>query len=329
MTKMWKIMAIGGVLLAVLALGAAVVLAQEPEEAPFVDDDGDGLCDYCGEMPDNLLRDSRRPGQRGSRMMDFRPDGFVRGGTIVEAAADQLGMTVDEVIAERAGGNSIAGLASSRGVEVQAIIEAYLAERGAALDAAVEAGRITREQADAILARMAEMALDQINQAGYYGPDFRSGGGVHGMMGAGNLSMLEVLAQELDLTVDEIMAELQTGISIAELAAGHGVEAQDIVGALLGEREAWLLEAVAAGRITQERSDFMVSQMEEMIEDHVNQPWGGTPDGADNDGCGRSFAPGSGGRPGPGSFDRFPGGHGRGMGTSGDWSSPMFQRQDT
>ncbi len=74
MTKMWKIKAIGGVLLAILALGAAVVLAQEPEEAPF--SDGDGVCDCSGEMPGNLLREGRRPGQRWSRMIDVRPGGF-------------------------------------------------------------------------------------------------------------------------------------------------------------------------------------------------------------------------------------------------------------
>lgn len=324
MIKLWKIMAIGGVLLAVLALGAAVVLAQEPVEAPFVDEDGDGLCDYCGEMPDNLLRGSRRPGQRGSRMMDFRPGGFMRGGTIVETAADQLGMTVDEVIAERASGNSIAELTRSRGVDVQVIIDAYLAERGAALDASVEAGRITQEQADAVVEWAAEMALDQVNQTGYFDPGFRAGG-APGMMGAGNSSMLEVLAGELGLNVDDIIAELQTGISIADLTANHGVKAQVIVDALLAEREVWLDEAVAAGRITRERSDLMMSQMEEMIEDHINQPWA---DGAGY-GCGRGFAPSSGGHPGPGSFNRFPGGRGRGMGTSGDWSGPMFQGQDT
>jgi uncharacterized protein (DUF433 family) len=327
-TKLWKIIAIGVVLLAVLAVGAAVVLAQEPAEAPFVDEDGNGLCDYCGQMPDNQFRGSRRPGQRWPGMMDFRPGGFMRGGTIVETAADQLGMTVDEVIAERASGNSIAELALSHGVDVQAIIDAYLAEREAVLDASVQAGRITREQADGIVERTAEMALDHVNQAGTYGPGFRSGGGVHGMMGAGSSSMLEVLAQELDLDVDGIIAELQTGISIADVAANQGVEAQVIVAALLAEREAWLLEAVDAGRITQERSDLMMSQMEEMIEDHVNQPWGGAPDGAGY-GCGRGFAPRSGRRHGLGSFNRFPGGHGRGMGTSGGWSGPMFQGQDT
>jgi len=326
-TKMWKIVAIGGVLLAILALGAAVVLAQEPEEAPF--SDGDGVCDCSGEMPGNLLREGRRPGQRWSRMTDVRPGGFgMHGNTMVETAADQLGMTVDEVVTERAGGSSIADLASTRGVEVQDIIAAYLEERGAALDASVEDGQITREQADAVLDRMAEMALGRANQTGHYGPGSRSGGGIPGMMGAGNSSMLGVLAQELGLTVDEIIAELKTGISIAELAADHGVDAQDIVGALLAEREAWLLEAVDAGRITQERSDLMMSQMEEMIEDHVNQPWGETPDGGGH-GCGRGFAPGSGGHLRPDSFNGFPRGrHGRGMGTSGDWSGPMFQGQD-
>ncbi len=324
MKMLWKIMAIGGVLLAILALGTAVVLAQEPEEAPFSDEDGDGLCDHCGEVPDSLLRKGRRPGQRGSGMMGFRSDGSsMRGSTIIATAADQLGMTVEEVTAERASGNSIADLAGGRGVQVQDIIAAYLEERGAALDASVGAGQVTREQADAIMERAAEMALDQVNQAGHHDPGFRAGG-VPGMMGAGNSSMLEVLAQELGLTVDEVIAELQTGIRIAELAAGHGVQAQDIVSALLAEREAWLLEAVAAGRITQERSDLMMSQMEEMIEDHVNQPW---TEGAGN-GCGRGLTPRSGGRPGSGSSNRLPGGRGRGMGTSGDWSGPMFQGQD-
>jgi len=68
-----------------------------------------------------------------------------------------LGMTSEELSAElRAAGKSLAEIAEEQGVDSQAVCDAMQAQREEMLQQAVVDGRLTQEQADSILERMAE-----------------------------------------------------------------------------------------------------------------------------------------------------------------------------
>ena len=96
-------------------------------------------------------------GQRGGRMAE---QGYGMGGwggsqvSMVSAAADKLGMTVADLTAELKTGKTIAAVAEAKKVAPSAIVDAMLAPRKAQLDTQVTAGRLTREQADTMLAQM-------------------------------------------------------------------------------------------------------------------------------------------------------------------------------
>ncbi len=77
-------------------------------------------------------------------------------GALLGVAADVLGITVDELVEELGQGKTLAEIATGRGVGPQAIVDAFAARVQEALARAVEAGRLTQEQADAILARVIE-----------------------------------------------------------------------------------------------------------------------------------------------------------------------------
>ena len=78
----------------------------------------------------------------------------------VAVAADALGMTADELLAELKDGKSIADVANERGVDPQTIADSILASQKDSLAQAVADGKITQEQADQMLSRMEERALD-------------------------------------------------------------------------------------------------------------------------------------------------------------------------
>jgi hypothetical protein len=78
-------------------------------------------------------------------------------------AAQTLGMTRTELVAELNTGKTIAGVAKERGVDPAKIVEAYLAPRIAELQADVAAGRLTQAQADTMLANMRISVTNQIN----------------------------------------------------------------------------------------------------------------------------------------------------------------------
>ncbi|MBK7176022.1 MAG: hypothetical protein KA362_07050 [Chloroflexi bacterium] len=118
------------------------------------------------------------------------------------------------------------------------------------------------------------------------------GRGAHGGM-MGGFSLLDVVAQTLNLTVDEVWNELSTGISIADLAANYQVEAQAIIDTALVQHQAALDTAVAAGTLSQEQADWMQANMAAMITSRVNEPWGSMH--GNGNGGGRGFGNGSGG----------------------------------
>lgn len=137
-----------------------------------------------------------------------------------------------------------------------------------------------------------------------YGPSGMWGGnggyGRNGMMGGGMMggrghfsggmmngfSMLDIIAQELGLTVDEVQTELASGITIVQLAENHDVAIEDLIAAASAAHQDYLNQAVADGWMTQEQADWMQEHMAGMIDDHINQSWGTS---------GQGFGPGSGG----------------------------------
>jgi polyhydroxyalkanoate synthesis regulator phasin len=103
------------------------------------------------------------PGMRGPRGFGMRgPD--MGGGdpesSPVAIAAEALGMTADELLTELQGGKSIADVANERGVDPQTIADSILASMKDNLAQAVADGKITQEQADQMLSRMEERAVD-------------------------------------------------------------------------------------------------------------------------------------------------------------------------
>jgi hypothetical protein len=211
MNKFWKILAIASTSVIILAIGASLALAQEtPEVRPpagpsFVDQDGDGLCDTCGREPGATYGQpgwsgssgypgwSGSSGQPGWAARGMRSGWGMHGSSLVAAVADALDTTVEQVVAELADGISVAQLALNHNVQPQAIVDAFLAGRAEALQEAVADGRITQEQADAMLEHMAESIAERINEPwtggggcanGTMGQGGRQGGGMRG--GAGN-----------------------------------------------------------------------------------------------------------------------------------------------
>ncbi len=323
MEKLWKTVAIGSILLLILAVGIGIVMAQDDGEAtPPVETDpteseGDdtwGPRGWFGHRPGMMgewvdpesLPEGMPFGHHG---MGGHGSGMMGGISMLDILAEQLGLTADEVVDELSAGISIADLAANHDVEVQAIVDAFLAAHQEMLSTAVEDGRLTQEQADAMQEHMAEEIAEHVNEprAGHMGPGMMGPWGDpeswpedkpfgrHGMFGRGmfgGTSLLDILAEQLGLTAEEVVDELSAGISIAELAANHNVDVQAIVDAFLAAHQEALSAAVEDGRLTQEQADAMQEHMAEKIAEHVNEPWAGFyggPRGGFRGGC-----PGSG-----------------------------------
>ena len=87
------------------------------------------------------------------------------GGFGGEAAAEALGISVDELRTALRDGQTIAQVAESKGVSIDTVIAAIVAERTAKIEERVTAGDLTREEADEKLADLTERVTEQVNSA--------------------------------------------------------------------------------------------------------------------------------------------------------------------
>jgi hypothetical protein len=191
---------------------------------------------------------------------------FDFGGRFREAVANILGVTVDEY---------------------DAAVEQAQAQ---VVDEALEEGWLTEDQAERMRERMDEGLGPRGMDKGFMGPR-------EGFMGRGGDSLLGMIAEELDMSVRDLVAELEDGDgkTLAEVASENGVDAEAIAKDYLAQLEEDLTQAVADGKITQNQADWMLQQATESVPDQLNSTW---------EDCGPHGFPG-GGR--PGRMGGFPG----------------------
>ncbi len=108
------------------------------------------------------------------------PGGRGGPGRGLEAAATALGMTQEELMTALQDGQTIAEIASSKGVDVQVVIEAMVADARAHLAEEVASGEITQEQADARLSGLTTRLNEMVNSAMPMGPGGPGGPGGRG-----------------------------------------------------------------------------------------------------------------------------------------------------
>lgn len=145
------------------------------------------------------------------------------------------------------------------------------------LQALVDDGTITAEQADAITAHLVENRPERGEGLGEgSGPGSGEGRGEGrgpGMFGRGVGS--EAVADLLGLDAQELRQQVRDGATLAEIATAQGVEPQAVIDELVAELTERLDNAVENGRIDQAEADEKLADAEAKITEMVNN---GRPD---------------------------------------------------
>jgi hypothetical protein len=99
--------------------------------------------------------------------------------------------------------------------------------------------------------------------------------GGRGMMGGPENSLIAVMAQQLDMTVAELLTELQadTTKTLSQVAYEHNVDLTTIIDAFIALRAERLQQWVDNGQLTQAQADEFLTQMRSMATQHATQPW--------------------------------------------------------
>ena len=166
------------------------------------------------------------------------------------------------------GGRFREAVAGILGISVEEYDAAVEQAREQVIGEALDEGWLTEEQAERMQERFEE------------GPGRRGMGGgfmkpPKGFMGRGDTALIGVAAEKLDMSVEDLHAQLIDGRSIAEVAEEQGVETQEIIDAYLAQLEENLTQKVADGEITQNQADWMLEQATERVPEQLENAFDG------------------------------------------------------
>jgi hypothetical protein len=183
------------------------------------------------------------------------------------------------------GGRFREAIAGILGISVDEYEAAVEQAREQVVGEALDEGWLTEEQAERMQERFEQ------------GPGGHMGGGLlkapRGFMGCGETSLVAVAAEKLEMSVEDLHAELKDGKSIAEVAEEKSVDTQEIIDSYLAQLEEDLTQAVEDGKITQNQADWMLEQATERVPEQLENTWEGRFPGGKR----------------PGGMPRFPGGN--------------------
>jgi hypothetical protein len=166
-------------------------------------------------------------------------------------------------------------------VTPQALSSALKQAREDQIDAAVAAGRLTKQQGDELKARIAQGETPALGGFGFgpmrgapgfehRGEMFRGGfggfGGFGGVVEAGS----KTVSTYLGITEAQLQSELASGKSLAQIAQAHGKTAEGLVAALVAAAKTRLDKAVAAKYLTAAQEQKILTKLKSIATNIVN-----------------------------------------------------------
>ena len=160
-------------------------------------------------------------------------------------------------------------VAGKLGIETDKLQQAVHDARSDEIDAAVERGDLTQEQADRLKQRLDEAPLD--GDFGF-GPGYRHGrghGGAH--PGFGSIGGAGDLAAFLGIDVPQLREELGAeGASLASVAGAHGKSRDDLKAFLQQKADERIDAAVADGDLSDEQAAAMKAKLSSHLDELID-----------------------------------------------------------
>ncbi|MCL6576956.1 hypothetical protein [Kyrpidia sp.] len=148
-------------------------------------------------------------------------------GGVLSTAAQVLGVTPQQLAQNLRSGQSIAQVAQSKGVSEQQVIDAVVQKISASIDQKVQSGKLSQDKAAQMKANLSARVKNIVEHAGSLeekGHSFARGG-------------IADAASILGMTPQDLLAQLKTGKSIADVAQSKGTSEAQLIDALMNKEK--------------------------------------------------------------------------------------------
>jgi hypothetical protein len=156
------------------------------------------------------------------------------------------------------------------GVSPSKLSDALREAVDARIDAAVAAGRLTKEQGERLKARAAEGPLPFGGERRGWGPPGGHDGFGFGRGERFGADVLGMAARYLGVSSEALRAELREGKTLGQVAKAHGKTADGLIDAVVVAARKRLDQAVADGRLTSQQAQDMASRFSQVARAIVN-----------------------------------------------------------
>jgi hypothetical protein len=153
------------------------------------------------------------------------------GGNLAKEAATVLGQQESDIQTSLQSGKTLLDIAKAAGLTEDDFLAKLVDAEKTNIASQVTAGKLTQDQADKIVSGLSDRLKQQIERIGPMGGPGRGGHGGHGGPGdfGGPMGNPDLLASILGITKDELRTQLDSGTSIADLAAAKGISEDDLI----------------------------------------------------------------------------------------------------
>jgi hypothetical protein len=197
----------------------------------------------------------------------------VSGGAAYAASKDDSPQARSQAIVNDAAG--------SLGVDPSKLSDALKKALENQVDAQVTAGKLSKEQADAIKQRIEDGTQPIFGGPGFGGPRGHFGrpgfGGPGGMrhgfgfgFGPGLMAGIDDVATYLELKPAELATQLRSGKSLADVAKAQGKTVEGLKSAITDAATKQLDAAVTAGKLTKDQETKVLAGLASHLDDLVN-----------------------------------------------------------
>lgn len=185
--------------------------------------------------------------------------------TVMDTAAEALGVEPREIFQNMEDGQTLSDYLTANGVDPNQVTADAKAKIEAAVQTAVDEGKITEERATTLLENVDTVIENVLNRAkGERGEDRPRGERFE------ESEFIQTIADSLGITPEEFVAQLQEEQTIAEVISANGGDVEAITQTLIADATERINQAVTDGKLTQERADTMVENLETRINDFLS-----------------------------------------------------------